>query len=104
MERLPFDKATFQSPYFLKTPIFSKQLYISASATFSEDVVYWNSWFSTANLVFKVTLFRSKFPGVHRMVQNEQNEQKFYIKFAFQGIIEQDYLPKHVKIQFLGCQ
>ena len=33
------------------------QLYISAKATFSQDAGYWNSSFSTANLVFTVTLF-----------------------------------------------
>ena len=43
------------------------------------------------------------------MVHHSENdsikyhEQKFCIKFAFQGSIEQDYLSKHVKIQFLGC-
>ena len=120
-EVLLFDKLTFSKPVLLKDPYFSKQLYISASATFSEDAVYWNKQFLTASLVFTVTLFiyhlvinpgvfRFKFPGVHRVVHHSENdsikyhEQKFCIKFAFQGSIEQGYLSKHVKIQFLGCQ
>ena len=114
-------KLLFQIVYFLRTLMFSKQLYISASATFSEDAVYWNKQFLTASLVFTVTLFiyhlvinpgvfRFKFPGVHRVVHHSENdsikyhEQKFCKKFAFQGSIEQGYLSKHVKIQFLGCQ
>ena len=42
------------------------------------------------------------------MVHNSENhpikyhEQKFCIKFAFPGSIDQEYLSKHVKIQFLG--
>ena len=93
-------KLLLWSLYFLRTPIFSKQSYISASATFSENAVYWNSWFSTANLVFTVKLFiyylvfnpeifRLKFLGVHRMLHHSKNraikyhEQKFCIKFAF---------------------
>ena len=76
--------------------------------------------FSTVNPVFTVILsiyhlminlgvFRFKFPGVHIVVHHSENdsmkyhEQKFCIKFAFQGSIEQDYLSKHVKIQFLRC-
>ena len=50
-------KLLFQSLYFLRTPIFSKQLYFFARTTFSIDAVYWNSYFPTANLVFTVTLF-----------------------------------------------
>ena len=34
----------------------------------------------------------------------EYHEQKFCMKVAFQGGIEHEYLSKHVKIQFLGCQ
>ena len=111
MELLLFDKATFLDSHILEI----------AYAAFSEDAVYWNSQFSTSNLVFTVTLFiyhlvinpgvfRFKFPGVHRVVHHSENdsikyhEQKFCIKFAFQGSIEQDYLSKHVKIRFLGCQ
>ena len=76
--------------------------------------------FSTVNPVFTVILFiyhlminlgvfRFKFPGAHIVVHHSENdsmkyhEQKFCIKFAFQGSIEQDYLSKHVKIQFLRC-
>ena len=74
-------KLVFQSPYFLRTPVFLKQLYISSSATFSEDAVYWNSQFSIANFIFTVTrfiyrlvispgVFRFKFPGVHRVMHD----------------------------------
>ena len=121
MELLLFDKATFSEHLLFKGPFFSKQLYISTSATFSEDVIFRNSFFSTADLVFTVTLFtyhlvinpgvfRFKLPSVHRVVYHSENhsikyyEQKFSIKFAFEGIIEQDYVSKHVKIQLLGCQ
>ena len=50
-------KVLFQSLYFIRTPIFSKQLYFFARANFSGDAVYKNSKFPTANLVFTVTLF-----------------------------------------------
>ena len=109
--------------FFLASP-FSGPLffpYIFASAPFSEDAVYWNSLIWAGNLVFTVIIFiyhlvinpgvfRFKFPGVHRVVHHWENhsikyhEQKFCIKFAFHGSIEQDYLSKHVKIQFLGSQ
>ena len=42
------------------------------------------------------------------MMQHSENhsikyhEQKFCIKFAFQGRIEQDYLSKHVKMSISG--
>ena len=77
--------------------------------------------FLTFNLVFTVTffiyhliitprVFRFKFAGVERVVHHSENnsikchEQKLCIKFAFHVSIEQEYLSKHVKIQFLGCQ
>ena len=50
-------KLLFQSFYFLRGPIFSKQLYIFARATFLEDVVFQNIQFSTAKLVFTLTLY-----------------------------------------------
>ena len=95
------------------------QLYISTSATFSQDAVYWNSLFSTANLVFTVTLFiyhlvinsgvfRFKFPAVHGVVQHSENhsikhhEQKFRIKFAFQSSIEQTLYRNMWKLSFWG--
>ena len=46
---------------------------------------------------------------MHRVVHDSENdsikyhEQKFCKKIDFQGSIEQDYLLKYVKIQFLGC-
>ena len=46
LELLPFE-----DPYFFKAII------LLARAIFSGDTVYWNSQFSTANLVFTVTLF-----------------------------------------------
>ena len=51
-----FSKVLFNSLYFLRVPTFSKQLYPFACATFSEDAVFQNSYFSRANLVFTVTL------------------------------------------------
>ena len=51
----------------------------------------------------------SNYPGVHRVVHHSENlsikyhQQKFYLKFAFSGNIEQDYLSKNLKIPFLGC-
>ena len=84
----------FQSIYFLRTPIFAKQLYISASTTFSQEPVYWNSYFSTVNLVFTLFIyhlginpgvFRFKYLGMHRVVHHSENhsieyhEQKFCI-------------------------
>ena len=50
-------KLLFQSFYFLRGPTFSKQLYIFARATFLEDVVFQNIQFSTAKLVFTLTLY-----------------------------------------------
>ena len=47
MELLLFDKATFLDSHILEI----------AYAAFSEDAVYWNSQFSTSNLVFTFTLF-----------------------------------------------
>ena len=102
-------KLLCQSLYFLRTPIFSKQLHISASATFS-DVVYWGTAsfrmltsFSQLlfiyHLVINPGVFRFKFPSVHsRVVHHSENhsikyhEQKCWIKFAFQGSIEQYYI------------
>ena len=87
-------KLLFQSLCFLRIPVFSKQLYFFAKATFSEDAVYWNSQFSTTNLVFTVTLFIYHLEinhGVHRVLHHSKNlfikyhYQKFYIKFAFSG-------------------
>ena len=97
-------KLLCQSLYFLRTPIFSKQLYISASATFS-DVVYWGTasfrmltLVLVCHLVINPRVFRFKFPSVHRVVHHSENhsikyhEQKCWVKFAFQGSIEQDYI------------
>ena len=82
------EQATFSELYSFrastKDPYFSKQLYFFARATFSEDAFYWNSQFSTANLVFTATLFiyhleintrvfRFKLLGVHRVVHHSQN-------------------------------
>ena len=76
-----FFKLLFQNLSFLRTPIFSKQLYISASAPFSEGAIYWNSLFSAGNLLFTEIIciwhlvinpgvFRFKFLGVHRVVHH----------------------------------
>ena len=121
MKLLLFDKAAFSEPLIFKNPYFFKAVTHFYKCYFSEVAVYWKMLFSTANFVFTVTLFiyrlvinpvvfRFKFPGVYRKVHHSENhsikyyEQRFCIKLAFQGSIEQDYLSKYVKIQFLGCQ
>ena len=97
-------KLLFQSHYFLRTLMFSKQLYISASATFSMMLFIGKSSFRLLtsfsqlhyfyHLVINPAVFRFKFPGVHRVVNYSENhsvkyhEQKFHIKFAFQSCIE----------------
>ena len=49
-------KLLFKSLYYLRVPNFSKQLYPLARVTFSEDAVFQTNYFSTADLVFTVTL------------------------------------------------
>ena len=97
-----FDKAAFSEPLIFKDPYFFKAVMHFRKCYFSEDTVYWKMLFSTANLVFTVSLFiyrlvinpgvfRFKFPGVYRKVHHSENrsmkyyEQKFCIKLAFQG-------------------
>ena len=83
--------------------------------TFSENAVDKNSWFLSANLVFSVTLFiyhllvnhgvfRFKLPGVHHSenLYIKYHEQKICKNLLSQGSIEEHYLSKNVKIQFLG--
>ena len=100
----------FQSLYFLRAPIFQ------SSYTFPQVLLFQQIMFIGAatlfiyHLVINPGVFRYKFPGVHIVVHHTKNhsikyyEQKFCIKFAFQGSNEQDYLLKHVKNLFLGCQ
>ena len=109
-----FDKAAFSEPLIFKDPYFFKAVIHFHKCYFSEDAVYWKMLFSTANLVFTVSLFiyrlvinpgvfRFKFSGVYRKMHHSENhsmkyyEQKFCIKLAFQGSIKQGYLSKHVK-------
>ena len=120
MELLLFDKATFPDPLLFKNPYFLKAFLHFRKSYFFRRCCLLEQLFSTANLIFTVTLFiyylvinpgvfRFKFRGVYRVVHDSENHsikyhEKFYIKFAFQDTIEQDYLFKHVKIQLLGCQ
>ena len=89
---------------------------VFARATFPEDTFFWNSWFSTANLVFTVTLF------IYRLVINHTNTGVFRLKLPegprnnfllipwtkillqiCLGSIEQDYLSKNIKnLSFWG--
>ena len=81
MKLLLFDKAAFSEPLIFKNPYFFKAVIHFCKYYFSEDAVYWKMLFSTANLVFAVTLFiyrlvinpgvfRFKFLGVYRKVHH----------------------------------
>ena len=111
----------FQSTYILST--FSKHLYSFARATSSEDAVFQNSSFATANLVFTVTLsiyhlaISSTNTGVFRPLNTQGftdscTTQKtfplntmtkhFESKLLSQGSIELDNLMKNAKMFCFG--
>ena len=98
----------FPSLYFLKALTFFKAIIVFAIAAFPEDAIFWSKEFSTANLVFTVTLsiyhfvinptnfgvLRLKLPGG---AQSDCTSQKIILLIPStkillsQGGIEQDY-------------
>ena len=96
--------------------------YVFARATFSEDAVFYDSWFSTANLVFTVTLsiyhlvfnptnigvLRLKLRAGTQMVHHSENfsvntmKKYFASNLLSQGSNERDYLLKDVKSSVFG--
>ena len=82
-----FDKAAFSEPLIFKDPYFFKAVMHFRKCYFSEDAVYWKMLFSTANLVFTVSLF------IYRLVINPG-----VFRFKLSGVYRKmHYLSKHVK-------
>ena len=85
--KLLSEQATSSEPLLFKEPFFFQSKLFRKSYYFSEDAVYWNSSFLTANLEF----LNSNYPGVHRVVHHLENhsikyhEQKYCINVTFSG-------------------
>ena len=73
--KLLFELATFTVPLLFKEPYFFEAvIYFFARDTFSEDVAFLNSWFSTANLAFTIKI------SIDHLVTNPTNTGDFRFK------------------------